>query len=138
MSTSVNAIGPDSLFTLTSRLEGLGGERHARLSSLKKPLILRHPELVLARTYEMVPIGTISSPSEGGRTRGKNHQAFAVKGTRHPTPSRTQAIAVRGERVNTAPPSLETNISIFMQFLLLKYNQIILPRPFRGPSCHLR
>ena len=36
--------------------------------------------------YEMVPNGTISSPSEGGRKpRGENHQALAVKGERHPT-----------------------------------------------------
>ena len=39
-----------------------------------------------SRPYEMVPIGTISSPSEGGRKpRGGNHQALAVKGERHPT-----------------------------------------------------
>ena len=34
----------------------------------------------------MVPIRTISSPSEGGRKpQGENHQALAVKGERHPT-----------------------------------------------------
>ena len=39
-----------------------------------------------SRPYEMVPIGTILSPSEGGRKpQGENHQALAVKGERHPT-----------------------------------------------------
>ena len=52
--------------------------------------------------YEMVPIGTILSPPEGGRKpQGENHQAFVVKGERHPTCSlqSNPAIAVRGERV---------------------------------------
>ena len=36
--------------------------------------------------YEMVPSGTISSPSAGERKpQGENHQALAVKGIRHPT-----------------------------------------------------
>ena len=36
--------------------------------------------------YKMVPIGTILSPSEGGRKpQGENHQALAVKSERHPT-----------------------------------------------------
>ena len=39
-----------------------------------------------SQPYETVPIGTILSPSEGGRKpRGENHQALAVKGERHPT-----------------------------------------------------
>ena len=39
-----------------------------------------------SRPYETVPIGTISSPSEGGRKpQGENNQALAVKGERHPT-----------------------------------------------------
>ena len=38
------------------------------------------------RPYEMVPIRTILSPSEGGRKpQGENHQVLAVKGERHPT-----------------------------------------------------
>ena len=38
------------------------------------------------RPYEMVPIRTILSPSEGGRkSPGENHQALAVNGERHPT-----------------------------------------------------
>ena len=46
--------------------------------------------------YEMVPIRTISSPSEGGRKpQRENHQALAEKGERHPTceQSQTQAAA---------------------------------------------
>ena len=36
--------------------------------------------------YETVPSRTILRPSEGGRKpRGKNHQALAVEGERHPT-----------------------------------------------------
>ena len=39
-----------------------------------------------SRPYETVPIGTISSPSVGGRKpQGENHQELAVKGERHPT-----------------------------------------------------
>ena len=39
-----------------------------------------------SQLYEMVPIGTISSPSKGGRKpQGDNHQALAVKGEWHPT-----------------------------------------------------
>ena len=52
--------------------------------------------------YETVPIGTILSPSAGGRKpQGENYQAFIVKGERHSTCSlkSTQAIAVEGERV---------------------------------------
>ena len=42
-----------------------------------------------SRPYETVLIGTISSPSEGGRKpQGENHQALAVKGERHPTGER--------------------------------------------------
>ena len=58
-----------------------------------KAIVLRHPEQVLARP---VPIGTFSSPSESGRKpQGENHQ-----GERHPG-SRTQTVAVKGERVTT-------------------------------------
>ena len=74
-----------------------------------------------SRPYETVPIGTISSPSEGGRKpQGENHQALAVKGERHPTcgqsrtqaaaRTRTQAVAVRGGRVTTTPPSLKVHL----------------------------
>ena len=51
-----------------------------------KSFILHHPEQGLAtgqvsRPNEMVPIRTISTPSEGGRKpQGENHQALAVKG----------------------------------------------------------
>ena len=39
-----------------------------------------------SQPYEMVPIGTISSPSEGGRKpQGENHHVLAVKGERHLT-----------------------------------------------------
>ena len=39
-----------------------------------------------SRPYEMVPIGTISSPSEGGRkSLGENYQALVVMGERHST-----------------------------------------------------
>ena len=80
-------------------------------------LILHHPEQVLARPvhYEMIPIRTILSLSEGRRKpQRENYQALAVKGERHPTcgpESRTQAIVVRGERVSTAPPSLSSLLS---------------------------
>ena len=84
----LNAIGPDSLVTLTSRLEDLGGERHVRLSSLKKVIDFTSPRTSSGQAswpYETVPIQTILSPSEGGRKpEGENHQALAVKGERHP------------------------------------------------------
>ena len=52
-----------------------------------------------SRPYETVPIGTISSPSEGGRKpRGENHQALAVKGERHPTCSQESNPDCSGER----------------------------------------
>ena len=39
-----------------------------------------------SQPYETVPIGTISSPSVGGRKpQGEIRQALAVKGERHPT-----------------------------------------------------
>ena len=39
-----------------------------------------------SRPYETVPIGTILSPSEGGRKpQGENYQALVVKGERHHT-----------------------------------------------------
>ena len=39
-----------------------------------------------SQPYETVSIGTISSPSEGGKKpQGENHQALAVKGETHPT-----------------------------------------------------
>ena len=49
--------------------------------------------------YEMVPYGTILSPSEGGRKpRAENHQALAVKGERHPTCSLELNPGRNGER----------------------------------------
>ena len=104
---------------------------------LKKPLILRHPEQVLAR-----PVGLIRQfqskkfwallrveENPRGKLPGIGCKGWNTSHTQPRVGSQTQAIAVRGERVTTAPPSLKTNISIFMQFLLLKYNQIILPSP---------
>ena len=88
---------------------------HACLRCVKiKPLILHHPEQVLARQvsqYETVPIGTVSSPSEGGRKPGgkaTGHWLQRVKDIPHAAlcQSQTQAVAVRGERVTTVPPSL--------------------------------
>ena len=52
-----------------------------------------------SRPYEMVPVGTISRSSEGGRKpRGKNHQALAVKGERHPTCSQESNPDFSGEK----------------------------------------
>ena len=69
------------------------GEEHLKgkniLKVKVKPLIFTSPRTSsgqASRPYETVPIGTISSPSEGGRKpQGENHQALAVKGERHPT-----------------------------------------------------
>ena len=46
----------------------------------------RTSSIQASQPNEMVPIRTISSPSEGGRKPGgESHQALAVKDERHPT-----------------------------------------------------
>ena len=65
-----------------------------------------------SQPYETVLIGTISSPSEGGRKpKGENHQALAVKGERHPTcgpvSESNPGVAVRGEQPRI--PSRQTS-----------------------------
>ena len=67
----------------------------------KKPLILRHPEQVLARPSALWDSSKQKNfkPFWGWKkTRGENHKALAVKGERHPTCSLESNQGHSGER----------------------------------------
>ena len=85
---------------------------HCRLHNIWKRMLAGCPMLTLyvwilssrwqaSQPYETVPIGTILSPSEGGRNPQGKPSDIGCEGWK----SRTQAIALRGKCVTTVPPS---------------------------------